>query len=212
MAKPHHPPTPSPLTNLLASSSAESPITALPFEILHNLQHQHSWTDLKLHLITTFPSSSQPKILDVSLSGSKLPESISDSQYLISGLPPRHAYIHPDFQSHLLRHSIPVTTIAIQREYVLPLSLAQKYSLRRLATIFDALPTREAMQDLDGKVLSIASKRGKQNIEEGEEEIEGWKDAKRLLMGMVAANGMGGDGTVVYYIVQEGDVKPRQNG
>lgn len=33
---------------------------------------------------------------------------------------------------------------------------------------------------------------------------------KRLLLAMVD-RGMGGDGTVVYYIVQEGAVKPRQN-
>lgn len=39
-----------------------------------------------------------------------------------------------------------------------------------------------------------------------------WRDAKRVLMGMTAASGMGGDGTVVYYVVQEGEVKPRQNG
>ena len=39
-----------------------------------------------------------------------------------------------------------------------------------------------------------------------------WKDSKRVLLAMLAHNGMGGDGTVTYYIMQEGDVKPRQNG
>lgn len=38
------------------------------------------------------------------------------------------------------------------------------------------------------------------------------KDQKRVLLGMRANEGMGGDGTVVYYIMQEGEVKPRQNG
>lgn len=33
---------------------------------------------------------------------------------------------------------------------------------------------------------------------------------KRLLLAMVD-RGMGGEGTVVYYVVQEGAVKPRQN-
>ena len=37
------------------------------------------------------------------------------------------------------------------------------------------------------------------------------QDAKRVLLAMKAHDGMGGDGTVVYYIVQEGEVKPRQN-
>lgn len=38
------------------------------------------------------------------------------------------------------------------------------------------------------------------------------KDQKRVLLGMRANEGSGGDGTVVYYIMQEGEVKPRQNG
>jgi tRNA-splicing endonuclease subunit Sen15, fungi type len=37
------------------------------------------------------------------------------------------------------------------------------------------------------------------------------QDAKRVLLAMKAHQGMGGDGTIVYYIVQEGEVKPRQN-
>lgn len=37
------------------------------------------------------------------------------------------------------------------------------------------------------------------------------QDAKRVLLAMKAHDGLGGDGTVVYYIVQEGEVKPRQN-
>jgi hypothetical protein len=34
--------------------------------------------------------------------------------------------------------------------------------------------------------------------------------SQRLLLAMVD-RGMGGDGTVAYYVVQEGEVKPRQN-
>jgi len=37
------------------------------------------------------------------------------------------------------------------------------------------------------------------------------QDAKRILLAILSHNGMGGDGTIVYYIMQEGDVKPRQN-
>ena len=36
-------------------------------------------------------------------------------------------------------------------------------------------------------------------------------DAKRVLLAMMSQNGMGGDGTIVYYITQEGAIKPRQN-
>ncbi len=45
----------------------------------------------------------------------------------------------------------------------------------------------------------------------GEGEGVQHQDAKRVLLAMKAHEGKGGDGTVVYYIVQEGEVKPRQN-
>ena len=75
------------------------------------------------------------------------------------------------------------------------MSLGEKWTLKRFSMVFDALPFREALKaesqvDVDMK----------------------WTDAKRLLMGMLSTNGVGGDGTVVYYIMQEGEVKPRQNG
>ena len=44
------------------------------------------------------------------------------------------------------------------------------------------------------------------------QDVHEHKDQKRVLLGMRAHDGVGGDGTVVYYIMQEGEVKPRQNG
>jgi tRNA-splicing endonuclease subunit Sen15, fungi type len=99
-------------------------------------------------------------------------------------------YIHPDFQAHLILNSISDSEVPIQPEWVLPMNIAEKWSLARLADVFDSLPKREALVGANGFKH---------------------QDAKRMLLAMLSHNGMGGDGTIVYYIMQEGDVKPRQN-
>lgn len=53
--------------------------------------------------------------------------------------------------------------------------------------------------------------RGEVHGGDGPEETVQHQDAKRVLLAMKAHEGRGGDGTIVYYIVQEGEVKPRQN-
>lgn len=103
--------------------------------------------------------------------------------------------------------------LAVQREWVLPASTGEKWTLKRFAWVFDGMSERE--------VVKVPPKEQPQRTGEGgvasagqptgSEEFE-WKDAKRVVLGMVAHNGMGGDGTVTYYIMQEGEVKPRQNG
>lgn len=83
---------------------------------------------------------------------------------------------------------------------MLPLSLGEKWSLKQFCWVFDGLSVRDAVK------VSVPAEDG------GEAASIEWRDAKRVLLGMLAHNGMGGDGTVAYYIMQEGDVKPRQNG
>jgi tRNA-splicing endonuclease subunit Sen15, fungi type len=200
MTKSSSPPEPSAVSALLLQSNAKSETTALPLELLHNLQYQHSWRDLQLHFIDT--RSATPSLLDLDLTNPSLRAQPSrshteDKIYLISGLPPRHAYLHPDFQNQLIRHKIPEKSATIQREWVLPTSLGTKWTLKRLCQVFDALSPRQVL---------------KADNDAGDVEVEEWKDAKRVLMGMLSTNGMGGDGTAVYYIMQEGEVKPRQNG
>jgi len=164
-----HKPELSAVSRLIISHDAKTVTDALPLEIIHNLKHQHRWTDLQLHRYTSSASN------------------IS----LISGLPPKHSYVHPDLQAHLIKHKIAESAIPVQREWVLPMSIGETCTLKQLCGVFDLLPEREVVKGVDG--------------------FE-WKDAKRVLAGMLSQNGMGGDGTVVYYIVQEGEVKPRQNG
>jgi hypothetical protein len=93
--------------------------------------------------------------------------------------------------------------------------------LRKLAAVFDSLPRPESVEVPDdnrdgkneedaendnGKIASLAQyyeRRQKAN------ESKEW-GGKRLLLAMVNRL-IGGDGTVVYYVFQEGHVKPRQN-
>ncbi|KEF52712.1 uncharacterized protein A1O9_11129 [Exophiala aquamarina CBS 119918] len=150
---------------------------------------------------------------------------------LISGLPPRHSYIHPDLQLHLVKHSIPEASLPVQREFVLPLSTAEKWTLSRFCAVFDAMAGRERIVVGSGAdaaaavAVAVATPNG-----DGGTRVNGnakrptstpgsharvpyeHQDQKRVLLGMRAREGGGGDSTVVYYIMQEGEVKPRQNG
>lgn len=90
-----------------------------------------------------------------------------------------------------------------------------------MAAVFDSLPQvneglaslapeggskGEELQSRDEKEAKIAEYLEYRNSARMTNEWGG----KRLLLSMVDRN-MGGDGTVVYYVVQEGAVKPRQN-
>jgi len=70
------------------------------------------------------------------------------------------------------------------REWIVPVRLEENWSLRGWKEVFEALRVDEA-----------AAAAGK------DEDV-----VKRVYMGMV-----GGDSSVIYYIVHEGLVKPRQN-
>lgn len=70
------------------------------------------------------------------------------------------------------------------------MNIGEKWTLKRFCTVFDALPPRAVL-------LGAGS--------------HGHQDAKRVLLAMVSHQGKGGDGTIVYYLMQEGEVKPRQN-
>lgn len=110
-------------------------------------------------------------------------------------------YIHPDVQKWMIKHDVNDEDVEVQREWVLPLSVGEKWTLKQFCWVFDGLAVRDVLRlDKNGSVVG-----------NGECDYE-WKDAKRLVLGMLAHNGMGGDGTISYYIMQEGEVKPRQNG
>ncbi|KAJ9224586.1 hypothetical protein DTO027B5_3948 [Paecilomyces variotii] len=192
------PPSPSALTSLISASGSSDPISALTTQILHNLKHQHLWTSLQVHQLpsTTDQDTSIP---------------------LISGVPPNRLYTHPDEQLWMLENNLRDDDIGPERFFVLPTTRGQKFTLRKLAGVFDSLPeveederplltqvTDDQKTKDKAEKLSAYYERRKQMSKTQE-----W-GGKRLLLAMVD-RGVGGDGTVVYYVIQEGTVKPRQN-
>ncbi|KAK2767458.1 hypothetical protein FQN54_003614 [Arachnomyces sp. PD_36] len=201
------PPSPSALTSLLSthpsssSPSSQTPTSALTLQTLHNLQHQHLWTSLRTHP----------------------PHTLSKTQThpLISGLPPHRIYTHPDEQAYMLEKGIREEDVSVEREWVLPVAQGEEWSLRKLAGGIDAVPERWGCRDGEGEGGGDGENGEGGEGGEGDEKDkkleefralkrEGKWGGKRLLLGMVN-KGMGGDGTVVYYVVNEGSVKPRQN-
>jgi tRNA-splicing endonuclease subunit Sen15, fungi type len=220
LTKPPSPP--SPLSTLITSSTSHLPhdsasLLALPLEVLHNLRYQHSWERLQLYYLSP-PSNSLtlvplPNLFSATSSSSSTHQPTvfpndKNLRILISGVPPRHSYMHPDTQTSLLRRGLKETDVAVQREWVVPLALAEKLALGNLVDVFDALPARD--------VLSVEITEG--DGERGEEkqrqnsDLTDLQNPKRVLLGMKSRDGMGGDGTVAYYVCLEGEVKPRQNG
>ncbi|KAJ9630820.1 hypothetical protein H2203_001345 [Taxawa tesnikishii (nom. ined.)] len=117
---------------------------------------------------------------------------------MISGLPPQRLYIHPDEQIALLQAQkaaggTGMGEVKPEREWVLPSHLREKWSLARFGEIFDGIgmvPPEDAQED-----------DSTQSAEKDE-----WRTTKRVLLAT-----LDDDSTVVYYIVHDGIVKPRQN-
>ena len=192
------PQEPSALQKVLDASGAKTPNEALPLEIMHNLRYQHNWTNLEILKPQPTPRKEDVPSLNLaaecsrSPSGTRKPTTASStsSPTLLSGHPPKAIYIHPTYQAHLLLQEVAVESLQSEIEYVFPLTLGQSFTLRLLQSAFDSIPAREP----------IVGENGFKH-----------QDAKRLLLAMRGRQGVGGDGTVNYYVVQEGEVKPRQN-
>lgn len=206
----------------------------LALQIAHNLHYQHLWTDIYLHHNT-------PSLRE------------KNCRPILSGLPPRRIYVHPDEQIALLQEKKKkeqkdeegknggggdggmMPEIAREREWVLPSQVREKWSLRRLGEVFDSIervPSSssrvgsrddEAEEGEEGEaVLLFGRLRNEDDGDEGGEEekvrekedgkegvvVNQWREnsPKRLLLAT-----LDDDSTVVYYIVHDGIVKPRQN-
>ncbi|KAJ4289686.1 hypothetical protein N0V90_011015 [Kalmusia sp. IMI 367209] len=181
---------PSPLQSLIEQHvlpKTHAPaLHSLAVQIQHNLQYQHNWVDLQVHTHSPLTHELLPRPL-------------------LSGLPPHRLYIHPDEQIELLKEAdrarkarkeedtgaLEVKTEP-EREWILPARLSEKWTLRRLAEVFNA-------------VTEVPPAPAPTN-EEKERETNLWRKTKRVVLATVDT-----DSTVVYYIVQDGVVKPRQN-
>ncbi|KAI0024673.1 tRNA-splicing endonuclease subunit Sen15 [Xylariomycetidae sp. FL0641] len=131
--------------------------------VLENLQYQHDWTELRL--ITHSPSD-----------GSALPRP------LVSGLPPRRLYLHPDDQIEMIKAHKNLDEHVSENpetECVLPTHLAEKWSLKAFAAVFDSMPTETPPTPDRPKHILLAT--------------------------------VHDDSTITYYLMHDGIVKPRQN-
>ncbi|KAF1350970.1 tRNA-splicing endonuclease subunit Sen15 [Delphinella strobiligena] len=173
------------LLDVLAHTDASAPHPQheqnLAAQILHNLQYQHLWTDLRIHHYSFTAKERKP-----------LPRP------LISGLPPQRLYIHPDEQIALLQAQKEIGGTGLgevlpQREFVCPTQLREKWSLRRFGEVFDEITLEPPEVEGDDE-------------DEGKQEADKWRTTKRFLLAT-----LDDDSTVVYYIVHDGIVKPRQN-
>lgn len=153
----------------------------LAHQVQHDLNYQHEWSALIVHTDSPLPRASPNRPLP---------------RPLISGVAPRHVYIHPDEQVEMLKQGIEDKDVPVEREWVLPTHVREKWTLRKFAEVFDAI----------GEVPPSECAAGEQNA--GGERAS-WKRKsreKRVLMAVV-----NDDSTIVYYIVHDGIVKPRQN-
>lgn len=107
---------------------------------------------------------------------------------MISGIPPTNLYAEVE-EAGKKKQETNTPIKKIRREWVLPSSLRENWTLRKWAEVFDLIGALPPGENGEGEM---------------DEEVEGKK--KRMLMGIV-----GGDGTVVHYFVHDGIVKPRQN-
>ena len=88
--------------------------------------------------------------------------------------------------------------VGLEREWVLPTRLREKWSLRRFGEIFDGVGEKPD----GGETMGEDDEQGEERkVNNGKR-----RGGKRLLLATV-----GDDSTVVYYIVHDGIVKPRQN-
>ncbi|KAI9759938.1 MAG: hypothetical protein M4579_001971 [Chaenotheca gracillima] len=233
----------SPSSSTRASPSVHpTHLLQLAAQIVHNLQYQHDWTSLTIHT-HCIPATN-------TTSPALLPRPI------VSGVPPRRLYVHPDEQVELLMEKekrkketraqgkskkrgpndhMPhqplepqevsdgegedeedeAGELSLRREWVLPSHIQEKWSLRQFASIFDAIdleppaPEFEPSQTelgLGEAIPSIIQSSERQDYNEGSKSEESERNAKRVLLATV-----NDDSTIVYYIMHDGLVKPRQN-
>lgn len=102
-------------------------------------------------------------------------------------------------QLELIKKGLSEEDVEPERIWVVPSALREKWTLRRFAECFEGVPTpwenRESEKDIGD--------------DEGDgKEMRKWAgdDVKRVLLATVDD-----DSTVVYYVVHDGIVKPRQN-
>lgn len=210
-------PNASAITEHITEKGYDSPHLATSAQVQHNLEHQHLWTSIMGYVI--------PGRADDSNTLSKDPRKPPKEPIpLLSGYPPHRVYTHPDEQLYMLENGIREDDLAPERMFVVPTTQGQPWTLRHMATVFDQLSEfKQKVEEQDRSVNPTSVQPGAEGLDpEKAEKLAQYYDkkdqarlteewgAQRFLLAMVD-KGMGGDGTVAYYVVHEGEVKPRQN-
>ncbi|TGZ85463.1 hypothetical protein EX30DRAFT_368548 [Ascodesmis nigricans] len=222
-----HSSTPSPIP----PSSAHAALANLVRIVIRNLEHQHRWSNLRVHTssLSTAPpssSSSSSTLSSTTLAPSTTSTAPKNSRFSISststttsaghphrqsttffprpvitGLPPTRLYTHPD------EDPVKARELEVEEEWVLPVDLREKSSVSRLAAVFDAIPDMEEEVEVDDDESVDVEGEGERDGKGGKrKKTIRRKKVKRIFMAVVAE-----DSTVVYYLVHDGIVKPRQN-
>lgn len=153
----------------------------LASNVLYNLQYQHDWTSLAIHTHSSTNDTLLPRPI-------------------VSGLPPKRAYIHPDEQIEILKaeHATRQRIVQVpEQEWILPTHWEEKWSLAKFAAVFDVLDTVPP---------SIGGESQAEDTTAVGSKWQGKNRQKRLMLATVHD-----DSTIVYYIMHDGLVKPRQN-
>jgi len=149
--------------------------------ILYNLQYQQDWSSLSIQTYSPLTNSPLPRPL-------------------VAGLPPRRVYVHPDEQVEILKAEHQTgeqVNQAPELEWILPTRLGEHWSLANFAAVFDAISAVPPIE-YGHHESELESQVGQQ-----------WRGANRQKRLLLAT--LHDDSTVVYYIMHDGIVKPRQN-
>ncbi|KAJ5163433.1 tRNA-splicing endonuclease subunit Sen15 [Penicillium coprophilum] len=210
-------PKASAITEHISQKGYESPHLATSAQVQHNLEHQHLWTSMVGDLI--------PGQADDSSTLRKDPRQPPKEPIpLLSGYPPHRVYTHPDEQLYMLENGIREDDLEPERMFVVPTTQGQPWTLRHMAAVFDRLPEfKHKAEEYDRSVDPTSMQSEAEGLDpQKTEKLAQYYDKKekarltkewgsqRVLLAMVD-KGLGGDGTVAYYVVHEGEVKPRQN-
>lgn len=159
----------------------------LAAQVMSNLVDQHDWTEVE----TRTPTLRDLQPTDTNTD--------TDTQRpILSGLPPRRLYTHPDEQVERLRAEDSSSLEASQEpeyEWVVPVHVTENMTLSKFAVIFDSIDVLPKQIDSQNRRVGHTGK-----------DWRGLDRVKRILVAVVHD-----DSTVSYYFMHDGIVKPRQN-
>ena len=201
-----------------------SPYTALALQVQHSLQYQHLWTSLALHTHSPLdPTQTLARPLLSGLPPTRLYVHPDDQAEELKAEAERKRAVRRHDGTTAAAVSTagdasspsvgpvpgpqPVASDepSIEREWVLPTHLREKWSLARFAEVFDAID-EEPPGPGSGVDAEDGGAEHAQSASTQSASTRRRRGGKRVLMAIASD-----DSAISYYIVHDGIVKPRQN-